>query len=96
MRTASPEELLDSVVDRDSFITFVQALAEEREEAEQMERDEPVRYQMGGAHDWQNGCISSFLYAALQYFEPKPFHMPDAAPSWRMFAQLLYFGKIYE
>lgn len=96
MRTASPEELLDSVVDRDSFITFVRALAEEREEAERMEHDEPVRYQLGGAHNWQNGSISSFLYAALDYFEPKPFHQPEAAPSWRMFAEFLFVGKIYE
>lgn len=96
MRTASPEELLDRVVDRDSFITFVTALAEEREEAEQMERDEPVRYQSGGAHNWQNRCISSFLYATLEYFEPKPFHVPEDAPSWKMIAHILFYGKIWE
>ena len=44
----SPEDLLDSVSDRDSFIAFVQALADEREAAEHMERSDPVRYQLGG------------------------------------------------
>ena len=96
MRTASPEELLDRVVDRKSFVEFVTALAEERDEAERMERAEPVRYQLGGAHGWQNGSISSFLYAALEYFESKPFHQPEAEPSWKILTDFLYYGKIYE
>jgi hypothetical protein len=88
--------LPSAVTDRDSFIAFVRALAAERAEAEEMERREPIRYQLGGACDWQNGDISSFLFAALNYFEPKPFHQPEEAPSWRMFAEFLYFGKIIE
>ena len=92
----TPEELLDNVIDRDSFIAFVNALAAEREQAEEMERGEPVRYQLGGAHNWQNGSISSFLYAGLAYFDPKPLHQPEAVPSWKMLADFLYHGKIYE
>ena len=95
IRTASPEEFLEKVSDRASFIEFLTALAEEREEAERMERDEP-RYQRGGAHNWQNGSISSFLWASLAYFDAKPFHEPESAPSWRMLAEILYHGKIYE
>ena len=96
MRTASPEELLAKVVDRESFVEFVTALAEEREEAERMEREEPKRFQMGGAHNWQNSSISSFLSASLAYFDRKPLHQPDAAASWKMLADILYYGKIYE
>lgn len=92
----SLEELLDSVVDRETFVAFVQALASEREEAERMERADPVRFQLGGALNWQNGDISSFLWASLEYFEPRPFHQPEDPPSWRTFAEFLYFGKIYE
>src|SRR5688572_29848854 len=95
-RKASPAELLEPVVDRDIFIEFATSLAEEREEVEQMERSEPARYQLGGAHDWQNGSITSFLYSSLGYFDAKPFHTPEPAPSWRMMAELLYYGKIYE
>ena len=91
-----PEELLNKVSDRESFIAFVIALAAESEAAEQKERDEPRRYQMGGAHNWQNGTVSSFLYASLAYFDPKPFHKPETAPGWKMFADFLYHGKIYE
>lgn len=92
----SPEELLAQVVDRDSFIAFVTALAEEREAAEELERSEPERYQLGGAHGWQNGSISSFLYASLMYFDSNPFREPESVPSWKMMAEILYDGKIYE
>ena len=89
-------EMLDTVNDRESFIAFVQAMAAEREEAERMERAEPVAYQLGGALGWQNGDISTFLDAALFSFEPGPNHQPEATPSWKMFAEFLFFGKIYE
>ena len=92
----SPEELLDKVTDRDSFIAFAEALAAERREAQQLEREEPIRYQLGGALNWQNGDIASFIEAALQCFEDEPYHRPDTVPSWRMFAEFLYCGKIIE
>lgn len=96
MRKASSWELLEKVKDRDSFIEFVSALAEERAEAEQMERAEPKRYQLGGANNWQNSTISAFLYSSLAYFEPSPLRKPEDEPSWKMMADILYFGKIYE
>ena len=92
----TPEELLPKVIDRDSFIAFVTALAAEREDAERLERDEPVRYQLGGAHNWQNGTISAFLYSGLAYFSSSPLRKPEDTPSWKMLADILYFGKIYE
>ena len=91
---ASPEELLDRVVNQDTFIEFVRALADEREMAEKMKGQNPVRFQLGGAMNRQTGGISSFLYAALHYFTEKPFHQPEKMPSWKMFAEFLYFGKI--
>jgi hypothetical protein len=93
---ASPEELLQRVTDRDSFIAFVKALADERAEAAEVERADPQRYTLDGAHDWKNGDIEGFLYAALDYFSPKPFHRPETEPSWRMFADFLWCGKIIE
>ena len=90
-----PEELLDRVRDRDSFLAFVAALAEEREQAEAMERAEPVGYSLGGALGWQNGCIASFLQAALNCFD-HPDNRNSNDPSWKLFAEFLYFGKIYE
>ena len=91
-----PEELLDQVRDRESFIAFVEALAAEREDAQRIERENPQRYMVDGAHDWKNAEIGEFLYAALDYFDDKPFHQPEREPSWKMFAEFLYFGKIIE
>ncbi len=93
----APVVLLDEVVDRDSFIAFVRELIAEREEAERIEREEPDRHRWGGALGWQNGDISAFLEAGLRgYFTPGEGHRPAAVPTWRMFAEFLYFGKIYE
>lgn len=89
-------ELLTEVRDRETFVRFVEALAEERERAEEIERANPGVYVVDGALDWKNGDIGGFLYAALQYFQPGTFHRPESEPSWRMFADFLYFGKIYE
>lgn len=88
---------LENVKDKASFMTFVEALADEREQAEKMERENPVYYQLGGALDWQNGNISAFLRAGLECFEERPLkESVSAEPSWRGFAEFLYFGKIYE
>lgn len=92
----TPEKLLDLVHHRDSFIAFVRALAVERENAEELERADPTRYCIDGAHGWKNGDIATFLYACLDYFEEKPLHTPDIEPNWRMFAEFLYCGKIIE
>jgi hypothetical protein len=63
-------QLLEQVRDRESFLAFARALAAERERAEQLERAEPDRYQLGGALDWQNGSIASFIQAGLEHFSP--------------------------
>lgn len=91
-----PEELLDKVNDKDSFVAFVEALAAEREDAERIEREHPQTYCVDGAHNWKNADIASFLYACLNYFSPKVLVAPESSPSWRMFAHFLYNGKIIE
>ena len=87
---------LEMVHDRDSFIAFVEAMAAEREDAEHIERTEPEQHEFVGALDWQNGTISMFLDATLGYFVPSPYKQPESTPSWKMFAEFLYYGKIYE
>ncbi len=82
-----PEDLLDLVNSRDSFISFVRALASERADAMRIEGDNPNVYVVDGAHNWKNADIASYLYACLDYFSHKPFHKPDSEPNWRMFAE---------
>ena len=91
-----PEELLEGVRDQASFIAFVQALAADRTNAAEGEREQPDRFVVDGANNWKNSTIQSFLWAALDYFEPGPEHKPESFPSWRMFAEFLWCGKIIE
>lgn len=99
MSENSPENLLDQVKDKESFLTFLQALIENREVAEKMERENPKYWQLGGANGWQNSSISAFLEAASCYFDnPNYEHrdVPSPPISWHDLAVFLYFGKIYE
>lgn len=89
-------ELHEAVHDRDSFIAFVEALAKEREDGHKLEQTGAEQYKWIGAYEWQNVEIHSFLNGCLDYFENKPFHKPESEPSWKMFADFLWFGKIIE
>lgn len=92
-----PEDLLETVHDRDSFIAFVQSLAEERTKANEVEESSPGTYMVDGALGWANGDIQSYLWACLEYFTDGPLkETPSSEPSWRVFAEILYCGKIIE
>jgi hypothetical protein len=86
-------ELLENVKGRESFLAFLRALIEEREQAEKLERESPDYFKYGGVLDWQNSSISSYLEAALAGVEDSESFQE---PSWRAFAEFLYMGKIYE
>ena len=92
-----PEDLLQLVSDKETFIAFVTLLATERERAAQIEIENPRVYQVDGALNWKNADIESFLYAALDYFVDGPLREPiPDHPTWKMFAEFLYCGKIIE
>lgn len=90
------EELLDRVVDRESFVVFVRTMAAESETAAEMVAASPDKYRYASALGWENTTISDFLYCSLLYFDSSPLRCPETVPSWRMFAEFLYFGKIWE
>ena len=92
----TPAQLLREVRDRESFIAFVRALADERSRAEEIEKTEPKRYSVDGALNWKNADISSFLYAGLDCFTEKPLRPAEKEASWKAFAHFLYCGKIIE
>jgi hypothetical protein len=87
-------KLLAAVVDRKTFLEFLDALIEEREAAEMMERERPKYYAYGGALAWQNSTISSFLAAASVYLGEG--HFNEAELTWQAMARFLWYGKIYE
>ena len=81
-------ELLERVNDRKSLIAFVDALIAEREAAAKLEDENPTRYCLGGAYDWQNADIPSFLSGVCEYLHH---HIADGDdPTWRMIAEVGY------
>jgi hypothetical protein len=91
-----PEDLLDNVHDRESFVAFAWALAEERDRAEEIERANPNVYIVDGALGWMNGSIGQFIGAGLTHFEPRLGEKLIEIPTWQDLAMFLYLGKIYE
>lgn len=90
-------ELVQRVKDKETFIEFVKALAQESEEADKLSEADPERFKYDAPLGWQNGDISSFLLAGLESFQGGWYRAaPSDEPSWKTFAEFLYFGKIYE
>ena len=96
MSSPTPESLLELVCDRASFVDFVRALADEREKAAEIERSNPSRFQIDGAFNWKNADISSFLYASLYNLDEPRDGEPEPTPSWQLFAEILWTGKIID
>ncbi len=94
--TIKLHNLLERVKDKETFILFIEALADERELAQEIERANPKSYCIDGALGWKNGDISSFLSAGLYCFEDEAFNHPEQEPSWQMFADFFYCGKIMD
>lgn len=92
MTTLNP----DAVHDRESFIAFVDALIEDRAQADALEAESPDHYRYGGAAGWQSSSISAFLECALAGSLAQQRWGGERGPSWRDFAEFLYLGKIYE
>jgi hypothetical protein len=93
----SPEELLDKVNSRETFLAFVAALVEDRRDADAVEASDSQRYRWSGANGWQNGTIVTFLDGALAYAQsPNWPERESDAPTWRDLAKFLFLGKIYE
>jgi hypothetical protein len=87
----------DSVSDRNSFFRFVEALVADRTTAEELERSDPQRYALGGANDWQNGAISTYLECALAgVSDQQKWGDSPIGPTWHELAVFLWLGKIYE
>ena len=89
-------DLLEAVHDHETFVAFAMALATERRSAAKIEADNPHRYVLAGAHGWANGDIPAFSEAACEFFASVPDGEPVPEPSWKVFAEILWCGKIIE
>jgi len=91
-----PSVLLPLVIDRESFMEFLAALVEDRQEAEEIERRDPNEAAWGAPRGWQNGNISMFLGAFALHFEDGRWPSEKSEPTWGDLAKALYLAKIYE
>ncbi len=83
---------LENVTDKKTFIEFVNALIEERSKAEKLEQRDAEIYKFEGALGWQNTNIESYLQSAVVWLVDSDRN--DF--SWKLMAEFLYCGKIYE
>ena len=77
-------EQLEAVTDEATFLTFVQALANDRR---------------ADGKSWENNSIEDFLEAAGGWADDYGFGVKQglsAASPWKKFAVFLYCGEIYE
>ena len=89
----------DAVHDRESFLEFVRALAEDRRASVAAEREAPSSPYGPQAGGWENLTIEDFLEAAVAWAESSGMGESQGlppGPSWQAFASFLFCGKIYE
>ena len=92
------EEMLEAVIDRNSFLAFVRALVADRQDEVAKEKENPSSPWGPGANGWQHDTIEAYLDAAAAWMEDSQgtaWELP-AEPSWKSFATFLYRGKGYE
>ncbi len=99
-KSENPADLLNSVCDEETLLTFVEALIGDREEQVREQPDgPPAHYQGQGSRGWYNHTIEGFLEAAAAWGRStqmgKTQTMENDSP-WKRFAVFLYCGKIYE
>lgn len=93
-------EMAKQVDSKESFLRFVQALAEDAEGADaQLERTPDGKVNLS-PRGWENGSVAAFLGAMSAWASAnsgitgKPM-VPEQA-SWNAFAEVLHAGKFYE
>lgn len=97
--TSNLEALLDSVNDEQSFLRFLQALAEDWKDEQDKELAKPSSPYGPGANGWENGTIGGYLEAAARWGDASVdglrFYEKSNNP-WKRAAQILHMGKLYE
>ena len=86
-------DYLENVKDKETFVEFINALIEDRSKAERLEQQNIENYKSAGAAlGWHNTNIESFLQAALVWLVDSDRN----EVSWKLMAEFLYSGKVYE
>jgi hypothetical protein len=87
-------QLANTVHDEASFLLFVEALRDDWNSEQTVERENPSSPYGAGARGWENGTIGTFLDALVTWGRESASDSPDNP--WCRAAQLLAAGKHYE
>lgn len=90
----TPEKFVEQVVDRQTFVEFLEILAEDwfyEQETEQLNPSSPYG---AGALGWEHGTIGNFIEAAARYARDSS--VPPNPNPWRAAAEIILRGKGYE
>ena len=92
-------KLADSVETEEGFLSFVEALMQDKSDEEDKEKIKSSSPYGSGANGWENGDIVSFLGAAIAWGEASinglQFYEKPNNP-WKRAAHILHAGKFYE
>ena len=93
-------EMAERVDSKESFLRFVQALAEDAEAADaESERTADGKLNLS-PRGWENGSVAAFLGAISAWAAANSGvtgkAMVSEQPSWGAFAKILHAGKFYE
>lgn len=87
-------DMAEKVDSKESFLQFVQALAEDAAAAAAEPGHTPEGWLNLSPRGWENGSISAFLEAMCSWAEGTS--TLTGKPTWRAFAEILHAGKFYE
>lgn len=88
-----PFELIEKVDSFETFLEFLEALTLDKVDEDKKEKINPSSPYGSGHNGWENNSIASFLDAMYAGTEGADY---PKNPTWQIFAQILYMGKIYE
>lgn len=92
-------ELEDKVVDEESFIEFVKALAKDLDDENEKEAVNPSSPYGSGVNGWENKDLSNFLWTMSHWADTSknnlPYYKKPENP-WQRMANILSAAKIYE
>ena len=88
-------QLVERVNSKETFLEFVEALAADWNEEQSLEKKSPLNPFGRGSTGWENGSIGAFL-EAMQAWTTDSGNKISAKADWKLFAEILYAGKIYE
>lgn len=89
-------DLLEKVIDQESFLIFVKALYKDKVEDTKIEKQSPSNSYSSSKNGWETSTIEQFLEHAIGWAEDSSFQEDSNHNLWYQFASFLFAGKIYE